>query len=97
MHDALVKRLVLSRETTDEAMGMLVLRFLAVVSLEVKGSWGETAALTDEGLRAVSSLPALTPLYHSNANVTEALLALRTLRTGFTHPPVHTRWRLGRR
>ena len=59
VHDALVKRLVLRPETTDEAMGMLVLRFLAVVSLEVKGSWGETAALTDEGLRAVSNLTAL--------------------------------------
>ena len=37
VHDALVTRLVLRRETTDEAMGMLVLRFPAVVSLEVKG------------------------------------------------------------
>jgi hypothetical protein len=52
-------RLVLSRETTDEAMGMLVLRFLAVVLLEFKGSWGETAALTDERLRTVSNLTAL--------------------------------------
>ena len=61
VHDALVTRLVLRRETTDEAVGMLVLRFPAVVSLEVKvgGAW---AALTDAGLRAVSSLPALTYL-----------------------------------
>ena len=34
MHDALVTWLVLRRETTDEAMGMLVLRFPAVASLE---------------------------------------------------------------
>jgi hypothetical protein len=34
VHDALVTRLVLRRETTDEAMGMLVLRLPAVVSLE---------------------------------------------------------------
>jgi hypothetical protein len=37
VHDVLVTRLVLRRQTTDEAMGMLVLRFPAVVSLEVKG------------------------------------------------------------
>ena len=36
VHDALVTRLVLRQQTTDEAMGMLVLRFPAVVSLEVK-------------------------------------------------------------
>ena len=56
----LVRRLVLRPQTTDEAVGMLVLRFPAVVSLEFKGgTWG---VLTDEGLRAVSSLPALTSL-----------------------------------
>jgi hypothetical protein len=36
VHDAVVKRLVLRRATTDEAMGMLVLRFPAVASLEMK-------------------------------------------------------------
>ena len=36
VHDALVTRLVQTRQTTDEAMGMLVLRFPAVASLEVK-------------------------------------------------------------
>jgi hypothetical protein len=57
VHDALVMRLVMSRQTTDEAVGMLVLRFPAVVSLEVKGEgW---SVLTDEGMQAVSSLPAL--------------------------------------
>jgi hypothetical protein len=35
VHDALVMRLVPRRDTTDEAMGMLVLRFPAVASLEV--------------------------------------------------------------
>ena len=38
VHDALVTRLVLRQQTTDEAMGMLVLRFPAVASLEVKES-----------------------------------------------------------
>ena len=36
VHDALVKRLVLRSATTDEAMGMLVRRFPAVTSLEMK-------------------------------------------------------------
>ena len=61
MHDALVTRLVLRYQTTDDAMGKLVRRFPAVVSLEVKGGkWGQRAALTDKGLRAVSSLASLT-------------------------------------
>ena len=60
VHDALVRRLVLRRQTTDEAMDMLVRCFPAVVSLEVKGdTWG---VLTDEGLRAASSLRAQTSL-----------------------------------
>ena len=58
VHDALVRRLVLRRETTDEAVGMMVRSFPAVVSLEVKGD----TALIDEGLRAVISLRALTYL-----------------------------------
>jgi hypothetical protein len=61
VHDAVVTRLVLRRETTDEVMGMLVLRFPAVVSLEYKWITGGTA-LTDAGLRVVTSLPALTSL-----------------------------------
>jgi hypothetical protein len=36
VHDALVMRLVLRRETTDEAMGMLVRCCPAVASLEFK-------------------------------------------------------------
>jgi hypothetical protein len=40
VHDALVMRLVLRRETTDEAVGMMVRSFPAVVSLEVK--WGRS-------------------------------------------------------
>jgi hypothetical protein len=57
-------RLVLSRRTTDEARGMLVRRFPAVVSLQVKSKAFGSAALTDKGLLqvAVSSLTALTSL-----------------------------------
>jgi hypothetical protein len=63
VHDALVTRLVLRRETTDEAVGMLVLRFPAVASVEMKSVPGETLALTDQGVRALSSSPpALTSL-----------------------------------
>jgi hypothetical protein len=64
-HDALVKRLVLKRETTDEAVGMLVRRFPTV---EYKRQWAtrsmskETLALSDKGVRAVSNLRALTHL-----------------------------------
>jgi len=53
-----VTRLMLRWQTTDQAMGILVLRFPAVVSLEFKGE--ERRVLTDEGLRAVSNLTALT-------------------------------------
>jgi hypothetical protein len=60
VHDALVTRLVLRRQTIDEAVGILVRRFPAVVSLEFKGE--ERRVLTDEGLRAVNNLPALTSL-----------------------------------
>jgi hypothetical protein len=63
VYDALVTRLLLRRETTDEAMGMLVRRFPAVVSLVVmKSVPNETLALTDQGVHAVSSLRALTSL-----------------------------------
>ncbi len=60
VHDAMVTRLVLRPQTTDEAVGMLVRRFPTVVSLEVKGVYEEEAVLTDQGLRAVSSLASLT-------------------------------------
>ena len=62
MHDAVVMRLVLRLQTTDEAVGMLARRFPAVVSLKFKRieyGWG---VLTDQGLRAVSSLTSLTSL-----------------------------------
>ena len=63
VHDAMVTRLVLSRETTDEAVGKLVRRFPTVVSLEFKSEPGAWAALlTDQALRAVSSLASLTCL-----------------------------------
>ena len=60
VHDAMVTRLVLSPQTTDEAVGKLVRRFPTVVSLEFKGGYGPTKALTDKGLRAVRSLASLT-------------------------------------
>jgi hypothetical protein len=60
VHDALVTRLVLTRQTTDEAMGMLVLRFPAVASLELNDT--QRRCWTDEGMRAVSSCTALTLL-----------------------------------
>jgi hypothetical protein len=46
VHDALVTRLVLRWETTDEAVGILVRRFPAVASLEYKNGGGRV--LTDE-------------------------------------------------
>ena len=61
VHDEMVRRLVLRRDTTDEAMGMLVRRFPAVESLEMKWAPGGHA-LADEGVRAVSSCTALTSL-----------------------------------
>jgi hypothetical protein len=71
VHDALVTRLVLRPETTDEGVGMLVRRFPSVVSLEVKSVYGVTA-LTDQGLRAVSSLASLTFLDLSRCvNITD--------------------------
>jgi hypothetical protein len=61
VHDKLLSHLVL-KPTPDTPLCMLVRRFPAVVSLELKGHTEKTA-LTDEGLRAVtSSLPALTCL-----------------------------------
>jgi hypothetical protein len=50
-HDALVRRLVLRKETTDEAVGMLVESFPGVVSLEVKWD-NRVSVLTDEALQA---------------------------------------------
>jgi hypothetical protein len=53
VYDALVRRLVMRPETTDEVVGMLVLRFPAVASLEFKSdTWGVSMS---EALRAVSS------------------------------------------
>ena len=61
VHDAVVMRLVLRLQTTDEAVGMLARRFPAV-SVDFKRSGGEWGVLTDQGLRAVSSLTSLTSL-----------------------------------
>jgi hypothetical protein len=62
VHDAVVTQLVLSRKTTNKTMDMLVRRFPAVIALQVKGAPGCVAALTEKGLQAVTSLPALTSL-----------------------------------
>jgi hypothetical protein len=64
VYDALVMRLVPRWQTTDEAMGMLVRRFPAVASLEYKGN--EWRVLTDEVLRALSSLAALSTIHLFN-------------------------------
>jgi hypothetical protein len=61
VHDALVRRLMLRWSITDDAVGMLVRSFPAVASPDFTWAPGEPP-LTDEGLRAVSSLPALTSL-----------------------------------
>ena len=64
VHDAEVTRLVFNRQMNDEAMGMLVPRFQAVVSVEFKvvlGGYGHL--VTDGGVSEVCSrLPALTTL-----------------------------------
>jgi hypothetical protein len=58
IYDALVTRLELSWDTTDEAVGMLVKRFPAVMSFEMKADgW---SVLTEEAMRAVSNLSKLT-------------------------------------
>jgi hypothetical protein len=75
VHDAMVMRLVL-HDPTDEAMGMLVRRFPAVASLELKGVCEETAALTDKGMRAVSNCTTLTSLNFSSYDVTDEGLRL---------------------
>jgi hypothetical protein len=51
-----------SSKTTDKGMWLLVRRFPAVVSVEVEYIGLLTHLLTDEGLRAVSSLTGLTSL-----------------------------------
>jgi hypothetical protein len=79
VHDAVVMLLMLRPETTDEAVGMLARRFPAVVSVEYKsGGW---RVLTDQGLRAVSSLPSPTSLNLTRCRkVTDAgLLAVSSL------------------
>jgi hypothetical protein len=59
-HDALVMRLLLRQDATDEGAGVLVRRFPAVASLDLKCYCFN--ALTDEGMRAVSSLTVFTSL-----------------------------------
>jgi hypothetical protein len=59
-HDALAMRQLLRQDATDEGAGVLVRRFPAVASLDLKCCC--LNALTDEGMRAVSSLTVLTSL-----------------------------------
>ena len=56
VHDALVRRLVLRWQTTDEAVGMMVRSIPAVASLEVKGDYWASALLTDEGVASSEQL-----------------------------------------
>jgi hypothetical protein len=81
-HDALVTRLTVTCTTNDEGMWLLVRRFPAVVSLAMKHSG---RLLTDEGLKAVSSLIGLTSLDISHCELVtdEGLKAVSTL-TGLT-------------
>jgi hypothetical protein len=60
VYDAMVRRLVLRRDTTDEAVGMLVRRFPAVTSVQFQNNFGCGCEVTDVGVLAVCSLPALT-------------------------------------
>jgi hypothetical protein len=102
VYAALVRRLVLRGQTTDEAVGMLVRRFPAVASLEYKG--GGWRVLTDEALRAVSSLPALTflDLRHSHKVTAAGVQALRSttaaphLEIEWNPPAEDSRGRYGR-
>jgi hypothetical protein len=86
VYDALVTRVVLRPRSTDTAIGMLVRRFPAVVSLELslelelKGGAGN--GVTDEGMRAVSSLTSITSLDISGCVLmtNEGLRAVSNLR-----------------
>jgi hypothetical protein len=72
-------------------MGMMVRRFPAVVSLELKREYlAEEVALTDEGLRAVSSLPALTSLDLRGSKVTAA--GVQALRSTTVAPSLHIKF-----
>jgi hypothetical protein len=77
VHDALVMRLLVRKQATDQAVGMLVRRFPAVTSVNLVCC----SNVTDEGLRAVSSLPALTSLDLANCTkvTDEGLRAVRSL------------------
>ena len=83
VHDAMVMRLVLRLETTDEAMGMLARRFPAVVSLEVKWKSGGPVhgVLTDQGMLAVRNLTSLKTLNISRCIelTDEGMRAVRSL------------------
>ena len=73
VHDAEVKRLVFDRQTTDEAVGMLVRRFPAVTSVLCKRVSPEHK-LTNAGVLSLSSMPALTSLDLSACYFTDKAL-----------------------
>jgi hypothetical protein len=82
VHDARVARLVLKRQTPDQAVDMLVRRFPAVVSIDFKGERDFPAEVSDEGVQAaVSNLPALTYFNLSSCRklTDEALRAVSSL------------------
>jgi len=105
VHDALVTRLVFERRMNDEAVGMVVRRFPAVVSVQFKLiAWHEVTdegvqevcsllpalksldlsccrEVTNEGVRAVSTVPALKSLslYYCDEITNEGVLALSSL------------------
>jgi hypothetical protein len=81
-HDALVTRLTVSWRTTDEGMWLLVRRFPSVVSLEIKYNG---YYLTDEGMKAVSTLigPTSLDLGYCDKVTDKGLLAVSSL-TGLT-------------
>ena len=59
VHDSQLTHLVVKPPTPDAGVIVLVRRFPAVVTLDFKGDFKHQPKLTDEGLRAVRSLPAL--------------------------------------
>ena len=70
---------------------MMVRRFPAVVSPELKRAYlAEEVALMDEGLRAVSSLPALTSLDLRGSKVTAA--GVQALRSTTIAPSLHIKF-----
>ena len=88
VHDALVMRLVFRRKTNDEAVGMVVRRFPVVVSVQVCRFEGRL--VTDMGVKAVSSIRALTSLNLFFITLYLARLTLHANTHAALHPPTRT-------